>query len=80
MVGLFVSRREEKRREEKMRRGSGGVHLLLAMFFFFVFPEIFVKWRFVFQIGMKNLKIAILYTEFPLQEAKNIEEAIHFFF
>jgi hypothetical protein len=50
LVGVFVSTREEK-----MRRGSGGVHLLLAMFFLFFFsPEIFVKWRFVFQIGMKN--------------------------
>jgi hypothetical protein len=67
LVGLFVSRREEK-----MRRGSGGVHLLLAIFYFLKkkFPEIFVKWRFFFQIGMKNRKIAILYTKFPLQEAK----------
>lgn len=70
---------KQKRREDEKREWRCALVASNVFFFFFFCPEIFVKWRFGFQIGMKNLKIAILYTKFHLQEAKNIEDAINFF-
>jgi hypothetical protein len=65
LVGVFVSRREDKTRERREDEKREWRCALVASNVFF-FPEIFVKWRFVFQIGMKNLKIALLYIKFPL--------------
>ncbi len=60
---------KQKRREDEKREWRCALVASNFLLLFFS-PEIFVKWRYYFQIGMKNRKIAILYTKFPLQEAK----------